>query len=113
MINSWPTPSLCDIEEQWPFLFTKRGLCSHFHTPGIAVDTRLSEALLTKGRRILNFFQSQRLKWNKDIEHLLNQCNCTELKNTQIAKTAILLLMKYFHEKEDSIFLLADVIIFF
>lgn len=113
-INSWPTPSLCEIQEQWPFLFTKRGLCTHFYTlTGIAVDTRLSEALLTKGRRILNFFQSKRLKWNKDIEHLLNQCHSTELTNPQIAITAVLLLMKYFHEKEDSIFLLADVIIFF
>lgn len=35
-----------------------------------------------------------------------------ELNHNQIATTAILLLMKYFQEKEDSIFILADVIIF-
>lgn len=113
MINSWPAPTLCEIEEQWPFLFTKRGLCTHFHTlTGIEIDTRLSEALLTKGKRIWNFFQSQRLKWNKDIELLLRECDNTEMNNHQIATTAILLLMKYFEEKEDSIFILADVRIF-
>lgn len=112
MINSWPAPTLCEIQDQWPFLFTKRGLCTHFHTlAGIEVDTRLSEALLTKGWRILKFFQSQRLKWNKEIEHLLREFDIAELNNHQIATTAILLLMKYFQEKEDSIFILADVII--
>lgn len=93
---------------QWLFHFTERCLCSHFGTlTGIDKDIRLSEALLTKGRRILNFSQSQRLKWNKDIEHL--PCDCSA--DNQLATTAILLLMNHFHEKEDSIFILADVII--
>ncbi|XP_049417357.1 uncharacterized protein LOC125879486 [Epinephelus fuscoguttatus] len=30
MLNSWPAPTLCEIQEHWPFLFTKRGLCTHF-----------------------------------------------------------------------------------
>ncbi|CAI5679935.1 unnamed protein product [Oreochromis niloticus] len=109
MLNSWPAPTLCEVQEHWPFLFTKRGLCTHFHTlTDIEVDTRLSEALLTKGRRILNFFQSQRLQWNKEIEHLLRECDSAKLNHNQIATAAILLLMKYFQEKEDSIFILAD-----
>ncbi|XP_041849213.1 uncharacterized protein LOC121645005 [Melanotaenia boesemani] len=109
MLNSWPAPTLCEIQEHWPFLFTKRGLCMHFHTlTDIEVDTRLSEALRTKGRRIWNFFQSQRLKWSKETEHLLRECDSAELNQNQIATTVILLLMKYFQEKEDSIFILAD-----
>nr|XP_033485765.1 uncharacterized protein LOC117258750 [Epinephelus lanceolatus] len=109
MLNYWPDHTLCEIQEHWPFLFTKRGLCTHFHTlTDIEVDTRLSEALLMKGRRIWNFFQSQRLKWNKETEHLLRECDSAELNHHQIATTAILLLMKYFQEKEDSIFILAD-----
>ncbi|XP_063325341.1 uncharacterized protein LOC134624301 [Pelmatolapia mariae] len=109
MLNSWPAPTLCEVQEHWPFLFTKRGLCTHFHTlTDIEVDTRLSEALLTKGRRILNFFQSQRLQWNKEIEHLLRECDSAKLNHNQIVTAAILLLMKYFQEKEDSIFILAD-----
>lgn len=72
MINTWPPPSLREVEEQWPFLFTKRGLCSHFHMlTDIDIDTRLHEAFLTKGRRIVNFFLNQRLKWNQDIQALL------------------------------------------
>lgn len=114
MINAWPPPTLCEIEEQWPFLFTKRGLCNHFSTlTEIDADVRLHEAFLTKGRRILNFFQNQRLKWNKDIQALLREIETdhSEMTNQKIAIAAILLLMKHFQEKEDQIFILADVTI--
>lgn len=114
MINSWPAPSLCEIEKEWPFLFTKKGLCTHFHSlTGVKVDTCLSEALLTKGRRLWNFFQSQRLRQNKEIEHLLLEYDSTELSSQQVTIAAMLLVMKYFQEKEDSIFILADVINFY
>lgn len=56
---------------------------------GLEVETRLSEALLTKGRIILNFFQSQRLKWNKEIEHLLREFDTAEFNGHQFATTAI------------------------
>lgn len=34
MINSCPPPSTNEIEEQWPFLFTKRGLCPFQNSHG-------------------------------------------------------------------------------
>lgn len=110
MINTWPPPSLCEVEEQWPFLFTKRGLCSHFHMlTDIDIDTRLHEAFLTKGRRIINFFLNQRLKWSQDIQALLREMEHESMNNHQVPIAAILLLMKYFQEKEDHIFILTDV----
>lgn len=109
MINTWPPPSLCEVEEQWPFLFTKRGLCSHFHMlTDIDIDTRLHEAFLTKGRRIINFFLNQRLKWSQDIQALLREMEHESMNNHQVPIAAILLLMKYFQEKEDHIFILTD-----
>uniref|UniRef100_A0A8C1MVV7 Uncharacterized protein n=1 Tax=Cyprinus carpio TaxID=7962 RepID=A0A8C1MVV7_CYPCA len=59
---------------------------------GIDICDRVGQALQTKGKRIIDFFQRQ--TQNKDIQ-------------TSIA--AVLLLMKHFLEKEDSIFILADV----
>lgn len=110
MINSWPAPSLCKIEEEWPFLFTKRGLCTHFRLlTGVDIDARLSEALPTKGRGIWNFFQSQRLKQTEEIQCLLRRYDSSGLTDQQVAVPALLLLMKYLHEKEDSIFILAEV----
>ncbi|XDV11850.1 hypothetical protein PO909_000655 [Leuciscus waleckii] len=94
MINTWPPPSLCEVEEQWPFLFTKRGLCSH--------------SFLTKGRRIMNFFLNQRLKWSQYIQALLREMEHESMNNHQVPIAAILLLMKYFQEKEDHIFILTD-----
>lgn len=44
--------------------------------------------------------------------NLLHECNSAEMNNNQIATSAILLLLNYFKEKEDSIFILVDVMIF-
>ncbi|XP_034728101.1 uncharacterized protein LOC117944981 [Etheostoma cragini] len=109
MINTWPPPSLCEIKEQWPLLFTKRGLCSHFQTlTNIDDDMRLREAFVTKGKRILTFFQTQRLKWNKDVLGVLREMESPEMNNHQIAIAANLLLMKFFQEQDDQIFILTD-----
>ncbi|KAK2899480.1 hypothetical protein Q8A73_012609 [Channa argus] len=108
-INSWPALRICEIKEEWPFIFTKRGLCTHFHSlTGVEVDARLKEALSTKGQRIWNYCQSRRLKQTEEIWHLLSEADSRELSNDQISIAVILLLMKCFQENEDSIFILAD-----
>ncbi|KAM6956202.1 uncharacterized protein FYW47_012140 [Aplochiton taeniatus] len=59
MINSWPAPTLCEIKEQWPFLFTERGICTHFHTlTGIEssstkISVEMEETLPTTPRIIM------------------------------------------------------------
>lgn len=83
-------------------------VCFHMLTD-IDIDTRLHEAFLTKGRRIINFFLNQRLKWSQDIQALLREMEHESMNNHQVPIAAILLLMKYFQEKEDHIFILRDV----
>lgn len=110
MINSCPPPSTNEIEEQWPFLFTKRGLCAHFKTlTGIDICDRVGQAIQTKGKRIIDFFQRQ--TQNRDIQCFLRdiESDTATMQNSRTSIAAVLLLVKHFLEKEDSIFILADV----
>nr|XP_023660916.1 uncharacterized protein LOC111840390 [Paramormyrops kingsleyae] len=109
MINTCPPPSVSDTEDQWPFLFTKRGVCAHFKTlTGIDICDRVGEALQTKGKRIIYFFQRQ--TQNRDMQSLLQDIegDTTTMQQTQTSIAVVLLLMKHFLEKEDSIFILVD-----
>lgn len=117
LINSCPPPRISDILKEWPFLFEKRLLCSHFNKlTGIDIASRLNEALVSKGRRVVNYFQQQRLKWKGEVQSLL-----TEIENDRrgpqdeglTAAAAILLLMAHFKEEVDSLFILADVSSYF
>ncbi|XP_039470707.1 uncharacterized protein LOC120441095 [Oreochromis aureus] len=110
LINSCPSLSVAEIQEQWPFLFTRKGLSNHFYKlTGIDISERLSQALITKGRRIINYFSSQKLKCNLGIRTLLQQMESEGvLANNKIGTAAILLMMKYYKEDEDSLFVLAD-----
>ena len=73
LINSSPPPRISDVHE-WPFLLQKRWLCSHFEKlTGIELASRLTEALHSKGRRIINYFTHQRFKWRSDIQSLLTK----------------------------------------
>uniref|UniRef100_A0A8C9X4V2 Uncharacterized protein n=1 Tax=Sander lucioperca TaxID=283035 RepID=A0A8C9X4V2_SANLU len=113
LINSSPPPQVSTIGEEWPFLFEKRWLCSRFENlTGIDVLSRLTEAFLSKGRRVINFFLQQRLKWKGSIQSLLTEMenNPRTLEDTDLmATSAILLLMAFFKEPTESLFILADV----
>ena len=77
LINSNPPFRVSDIMQEWPFLFQKRWLCSHFEKlVGIDILSRMTEALQNKGRRVINYFQHQKLKWRREIQLLL-----TEMEN--------------------------------
>uniref|UniRef100_A0A3P8P056 Uncharacterized protein n=1 Tax=Astatotilapia calliptera TaxID=8154 RepID=A0A3P8P056_ASTCA len=110
LMNSCPSPSVAEIQEQWPFLFTRKGLSNHFYKlTGIDISERLGQALVTKGRRIINYFSSQKLKWNLGIRTLIQQIESEGvLTNNKVGTAAILLMMKYYKEDEDSLFVLAD-----
>ncbi|KAI9526253.1 hypothetical protein NQZ68_041641 [Dissostichus eleginoides] len=105
-INENPPPAVAVLDEKWPFLFTKELLCSHFSKlTGIHLHERLSGALQTKGKRIINFFNSQRTKWRREIQDLLSQIE-EDSSNQDLC--AILIMMAHFKEKEEALFLLAD-----
>ncbi|XP_039460221.1 uncharacterized protein LOC120435199 [Oreochromis aureus] len=109
LINSCPSLSVAEIQEQWPFLFTLKGLSNHFYKlTGIYISERLGQALITKGRRIINYFSSQKLKWNLGIRTLIQQIESEGvLTNNKVGTAAILLMMKYYKEDKDSLFVLA------
>uniref|UniRef100_A0A671R7E1 Uncharacterized LOC107672495 n=1 Tax=Sinocyclocheilus anshuiensis TaxID=1608454 RepID=A0A671R7E1_9TELE len=110
MINSCPPPTISELEGHWPFLFTERGLCRHFKIlTGIDIRSRFNETLFVKSKRILNYFSRQRLKWSEEIQSMLSEiddANATD--NNKTAMSAILLMMKYFKEKDNAVFILAD-----
>lgn len=72
MINTCPPPRILEIEKQWPFLFTKRGLCTHFQTlTDIDISDCLGEALKNKGKWIIKYFQKQ--EENRNIQSLFRE----------------------------------------
>ncbi|XP_051948558.1 uncharacterized protein LOC127619646 [Xyrauchen texanus] len=73
----------------------------------LGTDTS-GEALQTKGKRIIYFFQRQTP--NRDIQGLLRdiESDTTAMQQSRTGIAVVLLLMKHFFEKEDSIFILAD-----
>lgn len=107
-INRNPPPSIVELKEQWPFLFISRFMCAHFSTlTGIDVDTRLQDSLHSKGKKLLHFFQSQLTRWTKDVRTVLK--DISEVGNINHSVASLLVTMAYFKEKEDSLFLRADV----
>ncbi|XP_013764560.1 uncharacterized protein LOC106456129 [Pundamilia nyererei] len=99
-----------EIQEQWPVLFTRKGLSNHLSKlAGIDISERLGQALITKGRRIVNYFSSQKLKWKLGIRTLIQQIESEGvLTDNKVGTAATLLMMKYYKEDEDSLFVLAD-----
>lgn len=109
-INKNPPPSIDELIEQWPFLFTKRHLCDHFNTlTGIDINTRLTESLSTKGKKVLHFFKSQLQRWKEDVKTVLKDINCAEKGDIDYGVASMVTLMAYYREKQDSLILLADV----
>ncbi|KAG5280377.1 hypothetical protein AALO_G00088410 [Alosa alosa] len=107
-INGFPPPSVSDIQTNWPFLLMPSFLLQHFKTlTEIELEKRLQEALKTKGKRLLNFFKSQLMKWSASVKTVLSSLEAqTETINPGLA--SILVLMAQFKDQEDAIFLLAD-----
>uniref|UniRef100_A0A8C9XE83 Uncharacterized protein n=1 Tax=Sander lucioperca TaxID=283035 RepID=A0A8C9XE83_SANLU len=107
-INATPPPTLLDLERQWPFLFIPNFLLQHFCTlTGIEIQARLRESLSGKGKRMLQYFKSQALKWKKEVRTVL--CHLERhFEEVDPGLPAMLVLMAYFRENEDAIFLLAD-----
>ncbi|XP_072571034.1 uncharacterized protein [Paramormyrops kingsleyae] len=108
-INASPPSSISDLQARWPFLFMKRFLCAHFkELTGIDLDLRLKESLCTKGERILCFFKNQSSRWGKEVRTVLREID-REGRDVDQGLAAVLLMMAHFKEKEESLFLSADV----
>ncbi|KAJ8333424.1 hypothetical protein SKAU_G00414320 [Synaphobranchus kaupii] len=102
-LNGIPPPSISDVKDTWPFLFSQRGLYSHFHLlTNIPILQRLPEAIGRRGHTILKFFQGH--KSNSEVEKSWMPFKRKDNK----AMCTILLLLAHFKEAKEGIFLQAD-----
>lgn len=60
--------------KEWPFLFSKKFLLSHFTTlTNVDLYKRLNEDMDKKGKRLLDFFSSQITRWRKEVRAVLKE----------------------------------------
>ena len=111
-LNATPSLSMSELQNEWPFLFMQKFLLQHFCSlTGIELESRLRESFAGKEKRVLQYFKSQLLKWKKDVKMVLS-CLERQVEEMDPGLAAILVMVAYFQEKEDALFLLADVSIF-
>uniref|UniRef100_A0A3B3RGX0 Uncharacterized protein n=1 Tax=Paramormyrops kingsleyae TaxID=1676925 RepID=A0A3B3RGX0_9TELE len=97
------------LKTEWPFLFMKRFLMQHFSTlTGIDLESRLGESIAGKRRRVLQFFKGQLLRWKKEVRIVLADLE-RQPEDVDLSLALTLVMMAFFKDREDSIFLLADV----
>ncbi|XDV33478.1 hypothetical protein PO909_003877 [Leuciscus waleckii] len=87
-INATPSPTLSDLQR-------------------IELESRLRESLAGKGKRVLQYFNSQLLKWNKEVKAVLHGIE-RQMEDMDPGLSAIVVMIAYFKEKEEAVFLLAD-----
>uniref|UniRef100_A0A8C1S326 Uncharacterized protein n=1 Tax=Cyprinus carpio TaxID=7962 RepID=A0A8C1S326_CYPCA len=106
-INSDPPLSIIDISKKWSFFLSFKFLLSHFTTlTGIELHSRLNNDLDKKGKRLLEFFHVQIMKWSKEVKTVLKEALKDDREGTD-GLAAMLIMMAYFKEAEDSLFLLS------
>ncbi|XP_033988754.1 uncharacterized protein si:dkey-15h8.17 isoform X2 [Trematomus bernacchii] len=102
-LNRMPAPAMLEVKEEWPFLFSQRGLFSHF---GLLTDVnilqKLQEALGQRGQTILQFCQTLD---NPKIKEVLASY---EPEASEKAACILLLLMVYFKEPTEKLMLEVD-----
>ncbi|KAF7688175.1 hypothetical protein HF521_014181 [Silurus meridionalis] len=102
-LNSMPAPAIAVVMEEWPYLFSLKGIFSHFTLlTDVPILMKLRKALDKNYNTILKFFQGVNYQGVKDV--------LATFEPEASDKTAIvlLLLMAYFKDPKDSIVLDVD-----
>ncbi|XP_061925533.1 uncharacterized protein si:dkey-15h8.17 isoform X2 [Entelurus aequoreus] len=102
-LNGTPAPTMADVKEEWPFLFSLRGFYSHFYLlTDIRILSKLQEALCHKGSTLLRFCQQYHHQGVREVLARFQPETCD--------KTAcvLLLLLAYFTEPTAAIMLQTD-----
>ncbi|KAK2880732.1 hypothetical protein Q8A67_018000 [Cirrhinus molitorella] len=99
-INQTPAPSIEELRNQWPYLFTKRGIFCHFESlTDINVLHALELSIKESGKGIAKYLMTKSKK--KDVQPVIYQGEDEELNLIQ-------LLMTYFNERIEGLILTAD-----
>ncbi|CAL8311020.1 unnamed protein product [Merluccius merluccius] len=103
-LNSVPAPGIAEIKKEWPFLFTPRGLYSHFGLlTDVSILNKLRETLNNKGSTVIGYCKD--LQRHPGIEDVLGSY---DPETSDRAPCILLLLMAYFKEPENAIMLKTD-----
>nr|XP_042902941.1 uncharacterized protein LOC107454423 [Parasteatoda tepidariorum] len=107
-INSLKT--ITDLIGSWPLLFTEKGFFQHFKLlTGVNIPELLKKASESKIPRIINFFKSLSKK-KIAIQDILDKFENDETADELCS--AICLILEYFNEKKEAIFISVDVSIY-
>ncbi|XP_072769410.1 uncharacterized protein [Nerophis lumbriciformis] len=98
-INTTPVPSLDDLRNQWPFLFTQRGILDHLELlTDISFLRALELSIEECGQRVEMYLRTK----------AKNQSTLPVDEDGELTLRIIQLLMAYFDERRDALILLAD-----
>ncbi|XP_053191212.1 uncharacterized protein LOC128375020 [Scomber japonicus] len=108
-INASPPPSITELKNQWPYLFTPKELYSHFQLlTDIDILHKMEQAVEDKGKLILKFFEKKTAGPNADEKERIlvkySEDKCDPFP------CVILLLMAHFKENPDELILQTDVL---
>lgn len=106
-INELPAPTLTDLRQKWPYLFTQKGLYAHFQLlTDIKVLHMLELAMEECGRAIIELFKQK--PTNEEVRAAL-----LSGPNTELCFFVIQLLIAHFSEHSEGLILTANVSYFF
>ncbi|XP_014829395.1 PREDICTED: uncharacterized protein LOC106907987 [Poecilia mexicana] len=101
-INRIPAPSITDLQINWPFLFTQRGIFSHFE---LLTDVPLLHVLELSieecGNAVVEYFRTK-------VKASSVQTILAQKATGDLAFLVIQLLMAHFNESPDSLMLTTD-----
>ncbi|XP_072320750.1 uncharacterized protein [Eucyclogobius newberryi] len=101
-INALPSPNIAELKTKWPYLFTRKGLFSHFELlTDISVLSTLEMAMEECGKAIIEFFKIK--PTNKQVKEVLKLT-----ADVEVPFVVLQLLMAHFGEQLNGLVLLAQ-----
>ncbi|KAF4113966.1 uncharacterized protein LOC131541152 [Onychostoma macrolepis] len=107
-INACPSPSIADLKNDWPYLFTPKELYNHFKSlTNITILEKLEKSMEEKGKMILQFFRQLPAGTNTDeMQRILMKYD--DSGASCLIPCVVLLLLSHFKEKPEALFLQTD-----
>ncbi|XP_041952199.1 uncharacterized protein LOC121712172 isoform X1 [Alosa sapidissima] len=104
-INASPPHTIAELRKDWPYLFTQKGLYSHFqHLTDIPILEKMEGAIAEKGKMILQFYRQK--PTNSEVKQVLSMFEASG--STIVGPCVILCLMAHFKENPDGLLLQVD-----